>query len=132
VSALEAVYSRLSATPDVTDLVGANIEPQTANPADRFPVVLLQESSLEHSGTHGGSDGIATARLSISCEATSYTTASDVAAAVRASLNFQKGAWGGVVIQGSFVDDEAEDYEFLNGENVFYGTTINVTVVYEL
>lgn len=131
-SAINAIFAKLSATSAVTALVGTNIEPQVAKQTDTYPCVTFTEEGIEYAGQHSGSAGIATSKLSIDCEAATYTQAVAVASAVRAALNFQKGTWGGVVVQGSFVDDESEDYEFIDNENTFYGVTVKATVVFEL
>jgi hypothetical protein len=131
-SAITAIYSKLSTDTAVTSQVGSNIEPGLAAQSDAYPAVLIQEDSIEYSGGHAGSDGIATAVVKIDCEATTYTTATAVAAAVINSLNYEKGTWGGIVVQGSFVDDSTDDYEYTDNENLYFGVTVKATIIYQL
>src|ERR1041384_7797581 len=99
-SAINALYNKLSTTSAITSLVGTSIEPAVAKQTSSYPAILIQEDSVEYGGTHSGSDGTATSTLKIDCEAETYTQAAAVAAAVRAALNFQKGIWNGITVQG--------------------------------
>lgn len=129
---IPAIYAKLSAAAALTALVGNRIEPAVASQLDARPFVTMEVESEEFGGTHAGSDGTATAILKLNCESTTYTNANAVAVAVRNALNFQKGTWGGIVVQGCFVEDEAEDYEITDNEHVYYGVTVRAKIIYNL
>ena len=81
-----AVRKVLTDASGVTDLVSTRIFPLTAPQSSTKPFVVYEIDSLEPEDSLGGHSGLTHADISISCWASTYASAKDVAAKVRTAL----------------------------------------------
>lgn len=99
----KAIVSKLTGDTDVAALVETRVFPEF-RPTDAVPAIVYEVDGNEDAG---GNPVSCVVRLHL--VATTYAQVQDLAAKVRATLNQQSGTWGGVLVQGAFLDDESED-----------------------
>ena len=125
-----AINARLKADTAVNAIVAGRIYPHMA--AGVYPAVVYSEDTAEYPRHYTGSDGFTRTTVEVGCLARSYGAAIDLANAVRASLDGKAGTWGGVTVQGCFVQDETDDIirDPAVAENKFYLRQQSYLVIY--
>lgn len=92
----EALFSYLSTNAGVSALVSTRIYPMTIPQDKALPAVAYQRVGGLRVLAHDNSAKLAGGRWQFTCQAESYDTAKDVAAAIRAALHGYRGLMGGV------------------------------------
>ena len=105
-----ALYSKLAATSGVTALVSTRIYPNAIPQNASLPAIAYQVISTDRNYRHAGQSNVALPRIQITVEASSYSSAVAVCAAVRAALSGYQGTVGAVVIGGIFLETEYDGY----------------------
>lgn len=106
----EAVYSRLSTSVAVAALVSTRIYPQKIPQEAALPAVAYARISALRVKAHAAPTGLARARMQVMCVARSYSDVKVLATAVRKSMEGVMGTVGGLVIQGSWLETDADEY----------------------
>ena len=110
----EAVYSRLTTTAAVTAIVGAGsasrIYPNKIPQEATLPAVAYQRVSTRRVKAHAAPTGLARARVQVTCVAASYSVVKGLATAVRKALEGVMGTVGGLALQGSWLETDADEY----------------------
>lgn len=110
-----ALYAELAADSSVSALVSSRIYPVLIPQDVDMPAIAYQRISGPRDYSHQGA-GLVSARFQITCQATSYSGAKSLAAAVRDALSGFSGTMGagggggGVKVQGAFVDNDLDGY----------------------
>lgn len=76
-----------------------------------LPYVVYRRQSLEHSSTKAGMPGADTVRMEVLCYAGSYQCSVELAEAVRAALDYKKGAAGGLQMRSCTLEGGSESFE---------------------
>lgn len=110
----EALYSYLSGYAGLSSLVSNRVYPVLLPQDCQLPAVTYQRVSGPRVHCQGGDPGIAHPRIQVSCWAVTYSAARSIAAQVIAALQDftgTMGGTGGVTVQASFLDDDADLYD---------------------
>lgn len=75
------------------------------------PYVAYRRSRLEHNPTKAGQPGADTVQVDVNCYAATYEESVDLAEAVRAALDYAKGAKDGLAMRSCTLADAEETYE---------------------
>lgn len=109
----KALYAKLSGTAAVTALVGSRIVP-AYEVLDNAALPLVSYEAL-HSAPHVGAGAddprVTETRLRVTCVATSYSVAKDLADKVRSAIHRMTGTLGGVAVQDAVVETSNDDFE---------------------
>jgi hypothetical protein len=117
----EAIYSKLTGDAGVSALVSTRVYPNVVPQDIAMPAVAYQRISTVRDMAHDGPLGIAHARFQFTISASSYSSARNVANAIRAAVDGVSGTWGGeggVVIEASWVENEVDGYNQAGEEQV--------------
>ena len=110
----EAVYSRLTTTAAVTAIVGAGsasrIYPNKIPQEATLPAVAYQRVSTRRVKAHAAPTGLALVRVQVTCVARTYSEVKGLAVVVRKALDGVMGTVGGVAVQGSWLETDADEY----------------------
>ena len=106
----EAVYSRLSGNASVAAIVSTRIYPQKIPQEAALPAVAYSRISATRVKAHAAPTGLARARVQVTCVAASYSVVKGLATAVRKALEGVMGTVGGVTVQGSWLETDADEY----------------------
>lgn len=106
-----AVYSILTADTGVTDLVSTRIYPIIAPESASMPYITVQRIDSQHEHFMLGSSGMTRQRVQIDCWSDSMLSASNVAEAVRESLDSYRGTVGSLDIRRASLESEDDEYE---------------------
>lgn len=106
----EAVYTILTGDEAAAVLVGGRVYPQRIPQDVGLPAVAYSRISTRRVKRHGGSSGLARARVQVNSEAGSYAEAKALAAAVCGALDAVQRTVAGIVIQGSWAEGEGDEY----------------------
>ena len=106
----EAVYSRLSGNVAVAAIVSTRIYPQKIPQEATLPAIAYARVSARRVKAHAAPTGLARARMQVTCVATSYSAVKALAAAVRKALEGVMGTVGGLALQGSWLETDADEY----------------------
>lgn len=110
-----AVFSRLSGDAGVIAMVGTNpsrIFPSNAErPDDVYPLIVYQTSGLTTPRSHDGPGNIQYVTVKFACMSLDPDEAKSLGGLVMGLLDTQAGTWGGVVVQGSFLEDDGASDE---------------------
>ena len=110
----EAVYSRLTTTAAVTAIVGAGsasrIYPNKIPQEATLPAVAYQRVSTRRVKAHAAPTGLARVRVQVTCVARTYSEVKGLAVVVRKALEGVMGTVGGVTVQGSWLETDADEY----------------------
>ena len=110
-----ALYYHLTNDTDVKALISARAYPNVIPQDADLPALAYQEISRPGGMAHDGATGIAWPRFQITGQADTYTEVVDLLNKVRIALNGFTGTMGGsggVTIEGCFVKDVHDGYEF--------------------
>lgn len=125
----EGLYTKLSGTTAVSDIVAARIYPLLVPQGGTLPAIVYQRISGEHEHSHDGISGLATARFQITSIAATYTAAKALAEQVRIALDCKTGTWGTTDVQSSFLTNDTDAaYEPLPGSAT---GTVGISADYE-
>ena len=106
----EAVYSRLSGNVAIAAIVSTRIYPQKIPQEATLPAIAYARISAMRVKAHAAPTGLARARVQVDCVARSYSEVKALAAAVRKSLDGVMGTVGGLALQGSWLETDADEY----------------------
>ena len=110
----EAVYSRLTTTAAVTAIVGAGsasrIYPNKIPQEATLPAVAYQRVSTRRVKAHAAPTGLARVRVQVTCVARTYSEVKALAVVVRKALEGVMGTVGGLAVQGSWLETDADEY----------------------
>lgn len=109
-----AIYSKLSTTLAITQLVGSRIYPNVIPQTSTYPAIRYQRISGPRVHSLTGPSGLASPRFQIDAVAQSYLEAGAVADAVRVALDGFRGVVAGVSVEGVIHLDE-RDFDFDEG-----------------
>jgi hypothetical protein len=102
----KAIYALLTASTDVTDLVGTRIFPDMATQKAAYPFVVYSVEATEPSDTKDGVSGLDIVEVAIMSYANSYEAVNLIAAVVRSTLDRATGAYAGVNVQSIRFTDQ--------------------------
>ena len=110
----EAVYSRWTSAAAVTAIVGAGsasrIYPNKIPQEATLPAVAYQRVSTRRVKAHAAPTGLARVRVQVTCVARTYSEVKGLAVVVRKALEGVMGTVGGVTVQGSWLETDADEY----------------------
>ena len=107
----KAIYTRLLAYTDLTDLVGDRVFFDVLDQNAAMPAVAFSRISTERFPAMGSNVGVAKARIQVAAYEDLGLDAIAVAVQVKAALDRWSGTAGGVVVQHIFIDAEFEEYD---------------------
>ena len=110
-----ALYYHLVNDTDVKALISARAYPNVIPQDVGLPALAYQEISRPGAMAHDGPTGIAWPRFQITAQADTYSEVVDLINKVRIALDGFTGTMGGaggVTIEGAFVKDVHDGYEF--------------------
>ena len=110
----EAFNSRLTTTAAVTAIVGAGsasrIYPNKIPQEATLPAVAYQRVSTRRVKAHAAPTGLARVRVQVTCVARTYSEVKALAVVVRKALEGVMGTVGGLAVQGSWLETDADEY----------------------
>ena len=106
----EAVYSRLTGNAGVSALVSTRVYPNKIPQEAALPAVAYQRISARRVKAHAAPTGLARVRVQVTCVSRSYSEVKALAAAVRTAMQGVMGSVGGVTLQGSWLETDADEY----------------------
>ena len=103
-----AAAAALLSSASVTALVGQRVWPQWAKQADVvYPYCIYNIDGVTPIGTYSsGTNSLRSCTLSVACIAKTYGQAVGVSEAVLSTLDNADGVFGGVSVQGIFLNDD--------------------------
>lgn len=109
----KAIFAQLAATPAVNNIVAGRIYAAIAPEVGKvYPQIVYGGDASERERDYAGDDALTSQSVRIEILVTSnYADADTLANAVRAALDDQTGTWGGIVVQGAFLEDQSETTE---------------------
>jgi hypothetical protein len=118
-----ALFAKLSSDQSILDLTGnedgsARIFPNYVREQDQvYPLMMYDAKDLDIDSCFDGDGGISTVSVTVRCIATNYDEAETLATALIKSLNNSSGTWGGLVVQGCFLDESGVTEEVIYESN---------------
>lgn len=106
----EALVARLRADATVAATVAARIYPVAAPQGATLPLIVYQKISGPREHTHDKAGDLARPRFQFMAIARTYAAAKALINAVRASLDNYRGTTSSVVIDGIYVENEADQF----------------------
>lgn len=108
----KAIYSILTGASAVTALVSTRIYPDMATQKAAYPFIVYAITGTQPSDTKDGVSGLDVVEVAVMCYATTYTSAQDIAGAVRTALDRVTGSHGGLTVQSiRFLDQRSTEME---------------------
>ena len=108
----KAIYAALSGNSAVNAIVSGRIYPAIGPEVGKdFPEIVYGGDAEAQEQEYAGPDALTSQSVRIECHALTYAAADALANAVRVVLDGQSGTWGGIVVQGAFLDDASEATE---------------------
>lgn len=106
----KAIYDRLTTETNVAALVGTRVYPELASDQQTYPVIVydVEDDNREDSRTLGGTS-LEQFMVRIVVIARNYPDVNALAKKVKDALDDQAGTWGGIVVQGAFLEGESEE-----------------------
>lgn len=125
-----AVYSKLSGTTAITNVVSTRILPGKAPEGTAFPFLVYALSDYDPGQLYTGASDLQRIQLTVACVDDSYLDVSTLAAAVKTAL--VEGTWGTKTIVGVFLDgyNESDEQDADTGGVVAYVIELQYTVVF--
>lgn len=127
----EALYYHLVNTAGVSALISTRLYPNVIPEDVAQPAATYQRISSMPILDHGGPSGMETARIQITCRATTYAVAKSVAKAVKTALDGFSGTMGGVggvTVEYSHVENEQDGYNMVSGSST---VRLDVIILYQ-
>ncbi len=112
-SVAEDFRTYLKAQSTVTRIVGDKIMQAPAHAKVHPPFVVYRRRGRVEEPTLAGEVGFVETNLDVECRGRDLSEAETLADAVHDALNAYRGTWGSRTINGVFVLDQDDDYEFL-------------------
>jgi hypothetical protein len=113
----KAIYSRLTGTVAVSNLIGLRVYPHSAPPQQKtYPLAVYLDEGPVHVI---GDDSTYHEQVSIATIASTYASAQAVSAAIRSTLHGQAGTWGGVVVHRALHNSGNEDTRQVEDESIW-------------
>jgi len=103
----KAIYDILSDAAGVTALVSTRIYPDIATQGAVYPFVVYSVENTLPSDTKDGVSGLDVVQLAVMIYANTYTSAQDIAGAVRTALDRTSGTFAGVEVQSIKFDGQS-------------------------
>ena len=132
-SAERAIYSILSTTGAITQVVGDRIYPKKIEQGVDLPAITYQQISGPRVYNVSGPIGWVPSRHQITAWATNNLQAADLAAAIIVAFGGLSGTVASLEIDHIFVEDEG-DIESLSAENTeldVYGKRVDIQMVFK-
>jgi Protein of unknown function (DUF3168) len=107
----EALTALLNSAAPLTALVAGRINWGVKPQGKGVPFVVLQRISGLRDMKMSGPSGLVSSRVQADCYGLTYTSAKNVARAVRDRLSGYRGTVAGRIIQGVFLDSERDIFE---------------------
>ncbi len=127
----EVLFTKLSGTTTITNIVGKRIYPQLAPDKASKPYLVYNRISGPREQIMGGKSGVAYPRIQITCWASTYTAVKTLAEAVRMALEaVVNTAWGTVTILACIFEGDTDVEEFSETTEAAraYGVALDFTV----
>lgn len=124
----EAIYTKLSSTDAVTDLVGTRIYPLKLPQNPTYPAITYGRVSARRGMTHDGPGDMAWPRFQFDCYGASYSAAKGVANAIRSTLNGFSGTVSTVNICAVFFMNEVDDF---NDDTEVYRIAVDFRIIHK-
>lgn len=113
-----AIAAALNAATPVTALTQCFV-PEYAPQRETYPQVVYEIKDAAPDETYGGASGLVSAKAVVHCIATTMTGADALSAAVKAALMDEEAVFGGVTVQGIFLEEDSKgDYTNPQNENL--------------
>jgi hypothetical protein len=127
----EVLFTKLSGTTAITDIVGKRIYPQLAPDKVAKPYIVYQRISGPREQIMGGKSGVAYPRIQITCWASTYTAVKALAEVVRLALEAAiNTTWGTVSILACVFEGDTDIEELSEQTEAAraYGVALDFTV----
>jgi hypothetical protein len=109
-----AIYSKLHGDTAVAAVVSDRIFPEDVPQTLRtFPLIVYTMGDAEHLSSYTGGTRLANRRVTIESAAMTYEAAQALADLVRLSIADQSGVWGGITVQGAFIESQSDAQQAL-------------------
>jgi hypothetical protein len=105
-----AVFTRLSTTTTITNIVATRIYPQTSPQGSVFPQLVYYVIGNQHQHTMDGPVGMTRQSLRIECYATQYADVAALRDAVRLRFDGFRGTIAGVEILAVILENDYDQY----------------------
>lgn len=125
----KAIYSILSNAAPVTALVSTRIYPDIATVDAVYPFVVYSVENTLPTDTKDGPSGLDVVQVAVMIYANTYTSAQDIAGAVRTALDRTAGTFGGVEVQSIKFDGQSSASMNLNKQVYIVEQTYSVREV---
>lgn len=126
-SAAKAMRARLTTDSALVALVGPRIFPGRAAQDSARPYMIYSRVSTDRPLGFSGLAGINETRLQIDIIADSQATAEAIAVRIRATMDGYLGTSAGVLVLGSWVEEEQDNSEPLDGsDSTLYRVVLDV------
>jgi hypothetical protein len=113
----KAIYSRLTGTVAVSNLIGLRVYPHSAPPQQKtYPLAVYMGDGAIHVV---GDDATYHEQVNIATIASTYAEAQAVSAAIRTALHGQAGTWGGVAVHRALHNSGSEDTKQVEDESIW-------------
>ena len=112
----KAIYSILSNTSGVTDLVGTRIFPQKIPYAQNMPAITYFVIDSTPNDTKNGPSTYDYIRCQITAFGVNYSQAQDLASKIRGALDYNTGTEAGGVLSKCFFEDSNDIFDDSFGE----------------
>ncbi len=106
----KAVYNQLSNNATIVAVVGERIYPLSIPQGESLPAIVYQVISEEHDNHVDGSGGLAHATVQISCYATSYAAARNLAETIRVAITGDRGTYASIEVTGCLLESDLDIY----------------------
>jgi len=124
----DAIFTRLTTHAGLSALIGTRAYPLQAPQNAATPFLVYQRVSAQRISAMGNDTGLARGRFQVSCFASTYSSAKDVAAQARAALQRWRGTVNGTTIQDTYFENDVDVY---NPGTLIYHVAIDVEIIYE-
>lgn len=107
-SASKAIFARLTAAAGVIALVSDRVFTDEADIETPPPMIIYEEGDTEGDNVYGTAT-LQYTMITVACIADDKAGAVAVADAVMTAVNDQKGTWGGINVEGCFLESKNDD-----------------------
>lgn len=107
-SASKAIFARLTTAAGVIALVSTRVFTDQADPETPRPFIVYEEGDTEGDDVYG-TPTLQYTIVTVACIDDTKAGAVAVADAVMAAVNDQKGTWGGINVEGCFLESKQDD-----------------------
>lgn len=112
----KALYTILTGSSAVTDIVGTRIFSQHAPQDVDDPYIIYRRSNADHDVFSGGTGGIVDSLFGLSCNGTTHLETQSLVDAILQTLDGYRGTVNDLFVAGAFIENNVDD-----SENPFHG-----------